>query len=138
MRIFFAKFQLFSKNRHGFGFFRVLLRTLRNQNPMKRVFNLLLFVVIITLFSSLKVNGQDTLQIKRVRVSNSVILSRKTNKIIKAWPHWVKVSEGYIVRKRGFYYFNGQYWRAKIDENNNLLALAPASDKELMAADLKK
>ena len=105
---------------------------------MKSIFSLLIFSLIIPLFCALNVNGQDTLQIRRVRVSKNVLLSPKTNRIIKAWPHWVKVSEGYIVRKRGFYYFNGQYWRATEDENKNLLALAPASDKELIAADLKK
>ncbi|MEO8962125.1 MAG: hypothetical protein ABI325_09600 [Ginsengibacter sp.] len=95
-------------------------------------------LIIILLFFSLHVNGQDTLQIKRVRVSKSVIRSPKTNKIIKAWPRWERVSEGYIVRNRGFYYFNNQYWRATEDENNKLLALVPATDKELIAADLKK
>ena len=102
----------------------------RKLDPMK--------LIIILLFFSLSVNGQDTLQIKRVRVSKSVIRSRKTNKIIKAWPHWVNVSEGYIVRKRGFYYFEGQYWKATEDENKKLLALVPATDNELIAADLKK
>lgn len=105
---------------------------------MKAIISLLVFSVILPLFCSLNVKGQDTLKIRRVRVSKNVLLSRKTNKIIKAWPHWVKVSEGYIVRKRGFYYFNGEYWRVKLDENSNLLAIAPATDKELIAAHLKK
>jgi hypothetical protein len=86
-------------------------------------------VLIILLFFSLNVNAQDTLHIRRVRISKKVELSRETNRIIRAWPHWVKVSEGYILHKRGFYYFNGRYWRAVEDENKNLLAFAPISEK---------
>ena len=85
-----------------------------------------MIAVIILLFLSLNVNGQDTLYIRRVHVSNKVELSRKTNKIIRAWPHWVKVSEGYILRKKkGLYFFNDQYWREVVDENKNLIAFAP-------------
>ena len=105
-------------------------QTLRKFNPMK--------ILIILLFFSLNVNGQDTLHITRVRISKNVELSPKTNRIVRAWPRWTKVEEGYIIRKNGFYYFNGQYWNATEDENRNLLALSPASEKELIAADLKK
>jgi hypothetical protein len=98
----------------------------------------LMISVILLLFFSFHAKSQDTLRISRVRISKTVLLSPKTNRIIKAWPHWVKVDEGYIVRTHGFYYFNGQYWHATEDENNDLLAITPVSDKELIAADLKK
>jgi len=103
-----------------------------------KAFKPLMISVIILLFFSLHANSQDTLIISKVRVSKTVLLSPKTNRIIEAWPRWVKVKEGYIIRKRGFYYFNGQYWHATEDENNNLLAITPVSDKELIAADFKK
>jgi hypothetical protein len=103
-----------------------------------KAFKPLMISVIILLFFSLHANSQDTLRISRVRVSKTVLLSPKTNRIIEAWPRWVKVKEGYIIRKREFYYFNGQYWHATEDENNNLLAITPVSDKELIAADFKK
>lgn len=103
-----------------------------------KAFKPVMISVIIPLFFSLHAKSQDTLKISRVRVSKTVLLSPKTNRIIKAWPHWVKVEEGYIVRTHGFYYFNGQYWHATEDENNNLLAITPVSDKELIAANLKK
>jgi len=103
-----------------------------------KAFKPVMISVIISFFFSLHAKSQDTLRINRVRVSKTVLLSPKTNRIIKAWPRWVKVDEGYIVRTHGFYYFNGQYWRATEDENNNLLAITPVSDKELIAADLKK
>jgi hypothetical protein len=103
-----------------------------------KAFKPLMISVIILLFFSLHANSQDTLRISRVRVSKTVLLSPKTNRIIEAWPRWVKVKEGYIIRKRGFYYFNGQYWHATEDENNNLLAITPVNDKELIAADFKK
>lgn len=87
-----------------------------------------MIAVIVLLFLSFNVNGQDTLRIRRVRVSNKVELSRKTNKIIRAWPHWVKVSEGYIIhKKKGLYFFNDQYWREVVDKNKNLIAFAPVS-----------
>ena len=93
-----------------------------------------MIAVIILLFLSLNVNGQDTLHIRRVRVSNKVELSRKTNKIIRAWPRWVKVSEGYILRKKkGLYYFNDQYWREVVDENKNLITFAPVSENPVVS-----
>lgn len=110
-------------------YYRLGIQPLENK-PMK--------AVIILLFFSLNVNGQDTLHIRRVRVSKEVELSRKTNRIIRAWPRWTKVSEGYIVRKHGFYYFNGQYWKATEDEKNNILAFAPVSGAELASSDHKK
>ena len=91
-------------------------------------------LLIILLFFSLHANGQDTLHIRRVRISKVVVLSRKTNRIIRAWPHWAKVSGGYIVSKHGFYYFNGQYWKATEDESKNLLAFIPVSDKLIASA----
>ena len=85
-----------------------------------------MIAIIILLFLTLNVNAQDTLHITRVRISKKVQLSRKTNKIIRAWPHWVKVSEGYILReKKGLYYFNDQYWKEVLDQNKNLLAFTP-------------
>ncbi|MGN6266508.1 MAG: hypothetical protein ACTHM5_12580 [Ginsengibacter sp.] len=103
-----------------------------------KAFKPMMISVILLLFFSSHAKSQDTLKISRVRVSKTVLLSPKTNRIIEAWPHWVKVEEGYIIRKHGFYYFNGQYWHATEDENNNLLAITPVSDKELIAANLKK
>lgn len=103
-----------------------------------KAFKPVMISVIVLLFFSSHAKSQDTLRISRVRVSKTVLLSPKTNRIIAAWPHWVKVEEGYIIRKHGFYYFNGQYWHATEDENSNLLAITPVSDKELIAANLKK
>lgn len=94
-------------------------------------------MVIFALFFSISAKSQDTLKIRRVRVSKTVLLNPKTNKITKAWPHWMKVDEGYIVRYPGFYYFNGQYWHATEDENRNLLAIFPLNHEELIAAGLK-
>ena len=84
-------------------------------------------LIIVLLCFSLSAKAQDTLKISKVRVSKKVELSAKTNKIIRSWPHWVKVDEGYIVHSRfGLYYFNGKFWKMAVDENKNLIAFSPS------------
>lgn len=42
-------------------------------------------------------HAQDTIYARKAYVSNHVELSRKTGKILRAWPHWVTVKSGKIV-----------------------------------------
>lgn len=40
--------------------------------------------------------SQDTIPAKKAYVSNHTEISRKTGKILRAWPHWIKVKSGKI------------------------------------------
>lgn len=42
-------------------------------------------------------HAQDTIYARKAYVSNHVELSRKTGKILRAWPHWVTIKSGKLV-----------------------------------------
>lgn len=76
---------------------------------------LLFFLLIICI--PVMCHAQDTIKASHAYLSKHVELSRKTNRIIRAWPHWVKVKSGKIVYMgNGIYMINGEEYHGPENE----------------------